>query len=167
MQVSKHHSSGFCSPCVFYFFNLYWKCVCANIYICHQCLSNEDSESGRAVPSSCQRACNLAAQRQANRDKPRQLPNLFHHEVGVVIPRPVCYAHTSSHGVSRYEGMHCLKTDQNGSLFPRPFNRCLLVSTLLTSSPCEDKVEAVACWFTASLTGRGRVTLLCIWPWLF
>lgn len=86
--------------------------------------------------------------------KPRQLPNLFHHEVGVVTARPVCYAHTSSHGVSRYEGMHCLKTDKNGSSFPRPFNRCLLVSTLLTSSPCEDKVEAMACWFTASLTGR-------------
>lgn len=28
------------------------------------------------------------------------------------------------------------------------------MSTLLTSSPCEDKVEAMACWFTASLTGR-------------
>lgn len=28
--------------------------VCANIYISHQCLSNEQSESGRAVPSSCQ-----------------------------------------------------------------------------------------------------------------
>ncbi len=28
------------------------------------------------------------------------------------------------------------------------------MSTLLTSSPREDKVKAVACWFTASLTGR-------------
>ena len=28
------------------------------------------------------------------------------------------------------------------------------MSTLLTSSLCEDKVEAVACWFTASLTDR-------------
>lgn len=28
------------------------------------------------------------------------------------------------------------------------------MSTLLTSSPCKDKVEAMACWFTASLTGR-------------
>lgn len=28
------------------------------------------------------------------------------------------------------------------------------MSTLLTSSPCKHKVEAVACWFTASLTGR-------------
>lgn len=94
LQVSKHHSSCYLSLCIMICICYVLK-LCSNIYISHQCFSNSERESWCAVPSSCQwvRLRSLTAQRQVMRDKPYQLPNLFHHEVGVVRgARPVCYA---------------------------------------------------------------------------
>lgn len=139
---------AFLLPVLYIFFYLYWK-VCANIYISHQCLSNEKSESGCAVPRSCQWV------RQAIRDKPRQLPNLFHHEVGVVRgARPVCYAHTSSHAVSCSEGMHCWKVGPRWQLVSTSFQQvfaCVHTAHILT---LQRQSWSWRCWFTTSLTDR-------------
>lgn len=83
--------------------------VCANIDVPHRCLSNEESESGDDVPISCQWVRHLDWRPSGKRlDKPHELHNLFHHEVGVARRSlPICYAHISSCSVIRDEGMHC------------------------------------------------------------
>lgn len=124
--------------------------VCANIDITHHCLSNGQSESDSAVPSSRQKV-KVTATRPTAADERRtvHLPNLFHHEVGRA--KGVCFAY-----------MPCSQWRQALlKVEPKMAVRFHLFSTGVYLCPhcsyphsAQDKVEAVSCWFWGFIDRR-------------
>lgn len=80
--------------------------MCANIYISHVCLMRRVNRGVRCQVSVCRYMRSLAAQQPVMRDKPYQLPNLFHHEVGAAEALVVILILKATI-VSCSEGMHC------------------------------------------------------------
>lgn len=164
LQVSKHHSSSY-SPV---FFSLHRKWAKPSQFTSLFSLWRGWIRLCHAKFLSVGKTRSFAAQRRAMRDKPYQLPNLFHHEVGVARSAHLVYYAYISSPQCQLQWRHALlkvgpKMAVSFQVLSTGVCLCLHCSH---PHPAKSKPRLVGLQLLWQ-TGWGKVTLLCIRLWLF